>query len=64
MGKEIGKLFQIRSPECAVGEELETGHPFFCLIESLGWYKFKSVTDGRICVKIPKSQVQLLQFRV
>lgn len=55
VGKDIGKLLQIRSPECALGEELETGGPFFFLIESLGWYKFKSVTEGRICVKIPKS---------
>lgn len=65
MGKEIGKFQQIRTPECAVDQELETGFFFFFFpqIESIGWYKLKSLTEGRICVKTPKGQVQLLQVR-
>lgn len=63
MGKEIGKLLKIRSPECAVGEELETGSFFFFLIGSMGWYKLKSITEVKICVKTSKSHMQLLQIR-
>lgn len=36
---------------------------FFPLIESMSCYKFKSLTEGRISVKTPKSQVQLFQIR-
>lgn len=61
MGKEIGKFLQIRTPQCA-GRSLKLDF-FFPLIESMSCYKFKSLTEGRISVKTPKSQVQLFQIR-
>lgn len=61
-GKRDWKVTANQNPSVC-REELETGFFFFPLIESMSCYKFKSLTEGRISVKTPKSQVQLFQIR-